>query len=109
MLTALVTLVSQGLANSALRLLALKVFLRLLILMVVPLAILMGFNLILTELVTFVIGKLNTVQVGNFSGYSITGIGAYLYAELGLDVAFGAVLGAYGTKLLLRSIPFLRL
>lgn len=109
MLTAIVTLMSQGLANQALRMLALKVFLRLLLIMVVPLVILMGFNLILGELVSFVVNRLADVNVGQFSGYSITGIGAYLYAELGLDIAMGAVLGAMGTKLLLRSIPFLRL
>lgn len=107
---ALVALFAQGLANQALRGLALKIFLKMLLMTIVPLVILMGFNEILSVVTDYVGGRMDAINPGDgISVAGITGIGAYIFAQLGLQQALSVVIGAFATKLLLRSIPFVRL
>lgn len=109
MLTAIRVLIVQALGNSALRAVAMKYFLRALIMMVVPLAIMTGLNMFVGTVIDWVILKIDAQTIASGGGFSLPGMAIYLYAQLGLDVALSAIVGAYGTKFVLRSIPFIRL
>lgn len=102
-------LIAQVLNNEAARGLAMKYFLKTLIITLVPLACLMAVNLILGEIISWIIGKVDGVSVSNFSAVQLSGMAAYLYVQLGLDVALGAILAGFSTKFVLRSIPFIKL
>lgn len=101
--------VVQILNNSAARGLAMKYFVKAVVITLVPLACLMGVNFVLGALVEWIIGKVDGVSVSNFSAVQLTGMAAYLYVQLGLDVALGAILAGFSTKFVLRSIPFIKL
>lgn len=102
-------LLSTGLATAAARALAMKIFLRLLLITLVPLLTLMAFNTILGVIVDYVITEVDAVNAGTTTGFNFPAVFLFLYTSIGLDVAIGALVGALSTKLLLRSIPFVRL
>jgi hypothetical protein len=100
----------QFINNSAVRGLAMKYFLKGLIMVVVPLAIMSGLNVLLDTIIDFVISKVDVIDVGGMTtSYQLTGMAAYMYVELGLDTAMAAVLSGFSVKFCLRSIPFLHL
>jgi len=102
-------LVVQFVNNGAARTLAMKYFLKAVIVILVPLACLMGVNFVLGAIIEWVITKVDAVSVSNFSTVQLTGLAAYLYVEMGLDVALAAILAGFSTKFVLRSIPFIKL
>lgn len=100
-----------GLAgNSAVRGLAMKYFLKAIIITVVPLAVMIAFNLVLETLIGWVIERIAEVDTSGVpTTVTLSGTAGWLFCELGLDVAFGAILSAASVRMLLRSIPFLHL
>jgi hypothetical protein len=100
---------AQGLLSSAARMLALKVFMRALLILIIPLLTLMAFNSLYGVLVDYVVEEINNIDVGNAGGYSFPGMFLYIYGAVGLDSAIIILFSALSTKLLLRSIPFVRL
>lgn len=102
-------LIVQVLNNGAARGLAMKLFLKGLIITVIPLAILTAINLVMGTMIDWIITKVDAVSVSEFTATQLTGIGAYLFAELGLNTACSAILSGLSIKMVLRSIPFLKL
>jgi len=94
--------------NLTVRTLALKIFLKLLIYTALPVVIMVAFNLIFGQLVDWISIRISEVSVGSLGSANLTGLAAYFYYELGVDIAFGAIVSACAIKLTLRSIPFLR-
>lgn len=109
MLTAIRALFVYLLTNVGLRTLAFKYFLKGLIFIFVPLAIFAGFNLVLSAVLSYVQSQLESISLTGFSGYSMTGVAAYLYTELGLNIGFPMVVSSYAIRFTMRCIPFLHL
>lgn len=102
-------LVVGFITNANLRILAFKYFIRGLIVALVPLVVLLSFNLIFGIFIDWIVAKVDAQTLGQFTAYTFAGVGAYIWFELGLDVALGIILSAFTVKMVLRSIPFIRL
>jgi len=94
--------------NLTVRTLALNIFLKVLIYTAFPVVIMTAFNLIFGQIVDWISIKISEVNVGTLGSASLTGLSAYFYYELGIDIAFSSIVSACAIKLTLRSIPFLR-
>lgn len=94
--------------NTAIRLLAFKYFIKAVIIVAIPLAILMGINMFMNEVIEWTVTQIGAVNVGDITTYQITGIAFYLVNALGLDTAMGAIISALSIKFTLKCIPFLR-
>lgn len=97
------------LTNANVRILAFKYFIRGLIMALVPLVILMSFNLIFGIFIDWIVAKVDAQNINSFNTYTLAGLGAYIWFQIGMDVALGIILSAFSIKLVLRSIPFIRL
>lgn len=95
--------------NQAARMLMYKMFIKALIVAIVPVVVFMGFNTIFRSFVDFQVAQMNAMDVGlGGTVVSLAGLAAYLYNALGLNVGLSMMVSAFGIVLLGRSIPFLR-
>lgn len=101
-------LIISLIGNAQVRILAFKLFLRGLVITMVPLVALLSFNLIFGTIIEWLIAKVDSQTVGEWTTYQLAGLGAYLWIELGLDVVLGLILSACAIRMAFRSIPFLK-
>jgi hypothetical protein len=101
-------LVMQVLGNAAIRGLAMKYFLKGLIMLAIPVAIFAGLNMFMGAIVDWSIEKMAVTDAPTMSS-QLPGLAVYLWVTLGLDVMLSVMVGAWSTKMVIRSIPFLRL
>lgn len=103
------TLLTGLLNNQAARMLMYKIFLKALIMAVVPVVVFLAFNTIFRSFVDFQVAQMEAMEVSSGgSVVGLAGLAAYLYNELGLGVGLSMMVSAFGVVLLGRSIPFLR-
>jgi hypothetical protein len=95
--------------NAQIRILAFKYFIRGLIMALVPLVILLSFNIIFGVLIDWIVAKVDAQTLGTFTAYTFAGLGAYIWFQIGMDVVLGIILSAFTVKMALRAIPFVRL
>ena len=105
----LAALFAQGIVSEAGRMLAMKIFLRAMLILLVPVLAMLAFNAVLGTVVNYVISEVNAVNPDGTTPVNFSGMFLYLYAALGVDVFVSACVGALSTKMLLRSIPFVHL
>lgn len=95
--------------NQATRLFLMKVFIKTIIVVVVPYAVFIAFNELFRSFVDFQVNTLSNLDV-EYGGTAIqlSGLGAYLWNQLGIGVGLSMLVSAHGIVLMGKSIPFLR-
>jgi len=109
MLAGLAAFITSVVSSVFARELLMKIFLRGIIMAAVPVAILIGFNFVLKIMIDTVTAALNNQNVGDLTVVNLSGLGLYLCQELGVVQAVYMIVAAFGVKLALRSIPFVKL
>lgn len=109
MYAAIVAFVSSVFSSVFARELILKFFLRGLILAAVPVAMLAGFNYILSYMCQYIVMSLESQNLGDLSVTNLGGLAIYLLNELGITQVIYMIMSAYGIKMVLRSVPFVKL
>lgn len=105
----LVQVLTGLLNNQATRLWMAKVFLKSLLVIIVPYAVFLSFNMIFREFVSWQVEQMNAMQVGiGGTAIQLSGMAAYLYHELGLGIGISMLVSTYCLLIAAKSIPGLR-
>lgn len=106
----LAAFVTTILGSGAARAVAMKLFLKALIIAVIPMVIFMSFNLIFGTIIDWTIEKIASFDGGSIpTTYQFTGLAGWFFVELGLDVVLNMIVSAACIRMTLRSIPFVNL
>jgi len=98
------------LSSGAVRAVAMKYFLKALLVAIIPLAVFLAFNTIFGTIIGWVVEKIAEFDGGTIpTTYQISGLAGWFFVELGLDQALSILVSAAGIRMALKSIPFLNL
>lgn len=103
-------MVTALMSSGAVRAVAMKYFIKAVIIAIVPLAVFLAFNTVFGTIIEWVIEKMAEFDGGEIpTTYQLSGLAGWFFVELGLDQVLSILVSAAGIRMALRSIPFLHL
>lgn len=98
---ALLALLNSRIAQN----LAMKWFIKGLLLLLIPYCMLKGFNYILAELVAYQVSEMESISnpTGGITAIQMTGLASYLFVQLGLNIAISSIASALAFKWIIRA------
>lgn len=85
--------------------LAMKWFLKGLLLVLIPYCMLKGFNYILSQVVEYQVSQMQSISnpTGGVTAVQMSGLASYLFVQLGLNVALSSIASALSFKWIIRA------
>ena len=98
---ALLAVLNSGIARSF----AMKVFIKALLIVLIPYLMMKGFNHILQMTVEYQIAEMNNIYnpASGITGMQMTGLASYLFIQCGCNIAIGSIVSALSFRWVIRA------
>lgn len=85
--------------------LAMKYFIKAMLLVLIPFCLLKGFNYILAQVVAYQVAEMQNITdpTTGVTTAQLTGLATYLFVQLGLNIALSSIASALSFKFIVRS------